>query len=76
MYNCFPGSRNKKWDHASKKKEAKLANKLKVLKRRKDKKTKDKVKFSVLPEITEEKKQQSSLKSKSSFVSVFFSRFY
>lgn len=60
----LPENRNKKWDHATKKKEAKLAKKLKVLEKRKDKRTKRKIKLPQSTEIKKEKNvRQSSPKS-------------
>lgn len=50
-------NRNKKWDHATRKKEAKLAKKLKVLEKRKDKRTKNRLK---LPKVVENKKEKST----------------
>lgn len=50
-------NRNKKWDHATRKKEAKLAKKLKVLEKRKDKRTKNRLK---LPKVVENKKEKNT----------------
>lgn len=60
ILNDLRKNRNKKKDPITKKKEAKLAKKLKVLERRKGKRSKNKVKLSVQPEISKEKKKQQS----------------
>lgn len=84
LYTCFieiiafffTENRNKKWDHTTRKKEAKLAKKLKVLERRKNKRTKNKVKFAVQPEINKgKKKQENGPKSKSQFILVILNRY-